>query len=291
MAVERARVPERLAPPHASHQLLAREHSRRVAGECDQQVVLLRRQLDRAVGHPHPPRADIDRDRTRAHDPRAPAQLGAPQHRRDPGPQFRVGERLPNDVVAASLEYPDPLQPVGVAAQHNQRRVGIGAAGEPLAGADRVDELERLSVDVDQDQVRVSRAQQRERLRTVGRGQHPVAVGGEVVGVLCPGRLCARSGRPVMSGPAPSRWGSSSVGRASLRCVSRSRRRARFPRKARPAICASLARRCIKAGRWLCFTPATRARAHPRRARVGTSQVPRRQLGWWSQLAMRVVSA
>ena len=30
---------------------------------------------------------------------------------------------------------------------------------------------------------------------------------------------------------------------------------------------------------------------HPRRARVGTSQVPRRQLGWWSQLAMRVVSA
>jgi hypothetical protein len=26
-----------------------------------------------------------------------------------------------------------------------------------------------------------------------------------IFGVLCPGRLCARSGRPVMSGPAPSR--------------------------------------------------------------------------------------
>jgi hypothetical protein len=24
--------------------------------------------------------------------------------------------------------------------------------------------------------------------------------------LLCPGRLCARSGRPVMSGPAPSRY-------------------------------------------------------------------------------------
>jgi hypothetical protein len=26
-----------------------------------------------------------------------------------------------------------------------------------------------------------------------------------IFGVLCPARLCARSGRPVMSGPAPSR--------------------------------------------------------------------------------------
>jgi hypothetical protein len=25
-----------------------------------------------------------------------------------------------------------------------------------------------------------------------------------IFGLLCPGRLCARSGRPVMSGPAPS---------------------------------------------------------------------------------------
>jgi hypothetical protein len=26
-----------------------------------------------------------------------------------------------------------------------------------------------------------------------------------IFSVLCPGRICARSGRPVMSGPAPSR--------------------------------------------------------------------------------------
>jgi hypothetical protein len=37
------------------------------------------------------------------------------------------------------------------------------------------------------------------------RGPDRVPVGGQVVGLLCPGRLCARSGRPVMSGPAPSR--------------------------------------------------------------------------------------
>ena len=45
-----------------------------------------------------------------------------------------------------------------------------------------------------------------------------------------------------------------------------SRRGFRFPRKARPAICASLARRCIKAGRWLCFNPATLGGRIPRRA-------------------------
>ena len=63
----------------------------------------------------------------------------------DPGAQLRVGERLLDDVVAAALEHPDPLQPVGVAAQHDQRRVRIGAAGDPLAGADRVEQLERLA--------------------------------------------------------------------------------------------------------------------------------------------------
>ena len=31
------------------------------------------------------------------------------------------------------------------------------------------------------------------------------SIGGQILGLLCPGRLCARSGRPVMSGPAPSR--------------------------------------------------------------------------------------
>ena len=145
VAVERARSPERLQAPDAAQQLRAGEHPRRLAGERDEQVVLLGRQLDRTVEHPHLARADVDRDRPCAHDPRRPPHLRAPQHRGDPGAQLRVGERLADDVVAAALEHPDPLQPVRVAAQHDQRRVRIDPAGEPLAGADRVEQLERLA--------------------------------------------------------------------------------------------------------------------------------------------------
>ena len=183
VAVERPGVPEGLQPPDAAHQLRAGEHPRRLAGERDQQVVLLGRQLDRPVGT-RAPRASARRSRSGPPAGSAPPRRisRAPQHRGDPGAQLRVGKRLLDEVVAAALEHPDPLQPVGVAAQHDQRRVGVGPAGGPLAGADRVEQLERLAVDVDEDQVRLRGAQQRERLRPVGRDQHPVAVGGEVVG-------------------------------------------------------------------------------------------------------------
>ncbi len=83
----------------------------------------------------------------------APRRPRAAQHRRDPGAQLRVGERLLYDVVRAAVEQPDALQAVGVAAERDHRRVGIGAAGEPFAGAKRVDQRKRVAVDVDEHQV------------------------------------------------------------------------------------------------------------------------------------------
>jgi hypothetical protein len=70
--------------------------------------------------------------------------------------------------------------------------------------ADRVDDAERVAVDIDDERV-ARRRQQLERFGSVGCADGPVAVCLQVVSVLCPGRLCARSGRPVMSGPVPSR--------------------------------------------------------------------------------------
>ena len=108
-----------------------------------------------AVEHAHLARADVDHDRARPQDPGTAPRRRAAQHRRDPGAQLRVGERLADDVVAAAVEHPDPLQPIRVAAEHDQRDLRIDAAGETLAGADRVDQRKRLAIDVDQDQVRV----------------------------------------------------------------------------------------------------------------------------------------
>lgn len=89
--------------------------------------------------------------------------------------------------------------------QHDQWRGRVDGIGEAIAGADRVDQAERLAVHVDDDYVRLADREARQHLLARVRGPDRVPVGGQVVGLLCPGRLCARSGRPVMSGPAPSR--------------------------------------------------------------------------------------
>ena len=192
MAVERARAPERLEPPDAAQQLRAGEHPRRLAGERDQQVVLLRRELDRPVEHTHLAGADVDHDRARAQHQRSAADLRAPQHRSDSGAQLGVRERLLDDVVSPALEHPDPVKPARVARQHDQRRVGIDLPGDPLAGAHRVEQLERAAVDVDDDQLGSLDGQQRQRLSAIARDKGAVAICRQVVGVLWPDWLCAR---------------------------------------------------------------------------------------------------
>jgi hypothetical protein len=70
--------------------------------------------------------------------------FGATQHRGDPGAQFRVGERFGDDVIAAAVEHSDAVDVVRALAEHDDRCVGIHR--ERLAGADVVEELERVPV-------------------------------------------------------------------------------------------------------------------------------------------------
>jgi hypothetical protein len=68
---------------------------------------------------------------------------------------------------------------VGPLAEHDHRRVRIQVAGEPVAGADGVEEIERLSVDV-RDQVGLVDGQQGDRLGAVRGRSDEVSVGGQV---------------------------------------------------------------------------------------------------------------
>ena len=155
VAVERPRVPERLHAPRSPRISSARVNTLvgSPASVTSRSYSFADSSTGRSYTRTSRERTSID-DRARAQDPGRAAQRRAPQHRGDPGAQLRVGERLADDVVAAALEHPDPLQPVRVAAQHDQRDIRVDPAGETLAGADRVDQRERLAVDVDQDQVR-----------------------------------------------------------------------------------------------------------------------------------------
>jgi hypothetical protein len=62
--------------------------------------------------------------------PPTPGRLRAPEQSRDPVAELRVGDRLPDHVIAAALEQPHPVQPVGAAAHDNHRDIRIGNPGD-----------------------------------------------------------------------------------------------------------------------------------------------------------------
>ena len=122
VAVERAGVPERLRAPDRAHQLRAREHPGRLAGERDQQVVLLRRQLDRAVEHTDLAGADVDHDRTGAQDPRARAAAPSAAARR------RSGRATPGRRTACAPRRRRRARAPGSGAGGRRRRSARSAA-------------------------------------------------------------------------------------------------------------------------------------------------------------------
>ena len=97
---------------------------------------------------------------------------------------------------------PCAVQLPSVRCKHEDRQVWVDARADLVP--DRVDHAERVAVDVDDQRVECCR-QQPERRGGDGCADGTVAVCLQVVSVLCPGRLCARRGRPVMSGPATRR--------------------------------------------------------------------------------------
>src|SRR5207248_8873482 len=76
--------------------------------------------------------------------------------------------------------------------------------------ADRVEQLERLPVDVDHEQVRVLAFKQRQRLGPVGRAKHPVAVGRQV-------RVQEPAGGVLLLGQQDRGVGGGQIGRAAWR--------------------------------------------------------------------------
>ena len=97
-------------------------------------------------------------------------------------PQLVIGERLGEHVVAAAVEEPQPRQLVALTGEDDQRRVGIDPRRHAVAAADRVQQRERLTVDVADHEVRALVFERPQRVGAVLGDQDLVAVGGEVVG-------------------------------------------------------------------------------------------------------------
>ena len=137
MAVKRPRVPERVLAPDAAHQLGAREHPGRLAGEHHQQVVLLGRQLDRTAGDAHLARPHVDCHRACPQNRCGAARGRAAKQRADPGTQLRIRERLADYFGSRGRVRPDPSRDwvmAGLLAQHqrllDESVISAGVAAE-----------------------------------------------------------------------------------------------------------------------------------------------------------------
>ena len=182
MRVERARACLRAEPPHVAEQLLASEHACRVRDQRPEELVFLRGKRDRPLTHSHLAGSVINAQRP---DPaeRAGSRLARPaQERADPSAQLRVGERLGDHVVAAAVEQANARELVRARGQHDHRRVRIELADRRRSAAHRVEQRERLTVQVGKDELRAVRAQQRQRAPPAIGQQDLVAVRRQLLG-------------------------------------------------------------------------------------------------------------
>ena len=147
-----------------------------------QELVFLRGKRDRLLADSHLAGSVIDAQRP---DPaeRAGSRLARPaQQRADPSAQLRVGERLGDHVIAAAVEHANARELVRARGQHDHRRVRVELADRRRAAAYRVEQPERLTVQVGEHELRPVRAQQRQRAPAAIGQQDLVAVGRQLLG-------------------------------------------------------------------------------------------------------------
>src|SRR5438105_4029198 len=197
--VERPRLAERAEAPDLAQELLFREDAARIGGELQEQLVLLRGQVD-------PPAADrdaagrpVDLDRADA-DEVGDGRRRPPQDRPDAREQLVVEERPAEEVVGAALERPSAVDRI---------RLGSAEDDERHLAAPRAALLERRGV-AEEDQIRPGPLRELERLAARGGAEHVEAVVGEVAleeasrrGLRLGDEDCIRHTRDATDAPPP----------------------------------------------------------------------------------------
>jgi hypothetical protein len=168
--------------PHVAQQLLAGEHARGLRGQAAQQLVLLRGQLHAIAVDPHLARGEVDLELAQPQHPAALGALCAAEQGAQAGAQLGVAVRLGEHVVAAALQVAHTHELFGARGKDQQRRVRVDPARQSVRLAHRVDQRQRLAVDIGEHQLGLAGAQQRERLLLAVGLEHLEAVGRQVLG-------------------------------------------------------------------------------------------------------------
>ena len=169
--------------PHTSRSSSSRVNTR--VGSRDQrpeELVFLRGQRDRPLADADLARSVVDGQRADPAQRAGRGSLCSAQERADPSAQLRVGERLGDHVVAAAVEHANARELVRARGQHDHRRVRVELADRRRAAAYRVEQRERLTVQVGEHELRPVRAQQRQRVPAAIGQQDLVAVRRQLLG-------------------------------------------------------------------------------------------------------------
>src|SRR5919204_5230696 len=155
--VQGPRLAERAEAPDLAQELLLREDAVRLRGELQEQLVLLRRQVDPLAADRDAAGRPVDLERADAHEVRDDWRR-PPQDGSDAGQQLVVEERPAEEVVGASLERPNAVD-----------RIGFGRAedDERHLAAPRAALVERRRV-AEEDEIRPRPLRELERLLARG---------------------------------------------------------------------------------------------------------------------------
>ena len=186
MGVDRSVESLEIVAEDAADDLLAAEHTARLAQQQAEQAHLRRRQPDLTLAHVAGELGDVEREPARA-DLRGPRLLphprGAPQDSAHSRRKLAGAERLRDVVVCAGVQPPQAVLLVHARRQHDDRDVRLRA--QRLAHLRPVELREHQ---VEHDEVRLALASEPQPLLAVRGRQHLVAVVPEVPGHEIGGR-------------------------------------------------------------------------------------------------------
>src|SRR5438105_672747 len=197
--VERPRLAERTEAPDLAQELLLREDAVRFRGELQEQLVLLRRQVDPRTAYRDATGRPVDLERADADEVRGDRRR-PPQDGSDAGQQLVVEERPAEEVVGAAVERPCAVDRVGLGGTEDDER---------HHAAPRAAFVERRRV-AEEDEVRPRPLRELERLAARGGTEDVEAVVGEMALEEAPRRGlrlgdedCIRHTRDATGAPPP----------------------------------------------------------------------------------------
>ena len=167
MRIHRTVIARELIPPNDCQQVIPREHAPRRRGQRVQQLNLPPRQVQLVPGQRDGQRRQVNRQLADHQHFLFRRRRDAPKHRANPRHHLAGGKRLDDVIVRADIQPENPIRVLVLGGNHQNRH-----ARHPADAAADLQSVQPRQHDIQQDQRRLGRVEQGERLLAGLRRQH-----------------------------------------------------------------------------------------------------------------------